>query len=39
MIKNYKCDVTGFWPIPLAQTVTPSRTPPPRTWRTLWTVP
>jgi len=26
-------------PLPLSQTVTPSRTPPPRTWRTLWTAP
>jgi len=26
-------------PSPLSQTVTPSGTPPPRAWRTLWTAP
>jgi len=35
----YKCDVTGSRPLPLSQTVTPSRTPSPRAWRTLWTAP
>ena len=32
----YKCDVTCSWPPP---PVTPSCTPPPRAWRTLWTAP
>jgi len=35
----YKRDVTCSWPLPLSQTVTPCRTPPPRAWRTLWTAP
>jgi len=37
--KMYKRDVTCSWPLPLSQTVTPSQTPPPRAWRTLWTAP
>src|SRR6218665_3503783 len=33
----YKCDVTCSWtPSSLSQTVTSSRTPPPRAWDTLW---
>ena len=35
----YKRDVTCSWPPPLSQAATPSRTPPPRAWRTLCTAP
>ena len=35
----YKRDVTCSLHPPLSQTVTPSRSPSPRAWRTLWTAP